>query len=63
MDWGGAYAFPHSPADESRRLDPLTTRRLERLGIGRGALGFGFVLAGVWDIARAEGAPRTRLQF
>jgi trans-aconitate methyltransferase len=38
------YAFPHSAKDESRRLqifeerlDPLTIRRLERLGIGRGA--------------------------
>lgn len=38
------YAFPHSAADESRRLelfeqrlDPLTIRRLERLGIGEGA--------------------------
>jgi 2-polyprenyl-3-methyl-5-hydroxy-6-metoxy-1,4-benzoquinol methylase len=38
------YAFPHSAQDESRRLqlleerlDPLTIRRLERLGIGRGA--------------------------
>lgn len=38
------YAFPHSADDESRRLslfqqrlDPLTIRRLERLGIGRGA--------------------------
>jgi trans-aconitate methyltransferase len=38
------YAFPHSAADESRRLelfeqrlDPLTNRRMERLGIGRGA--------------------------
>jgi trans-aconitate methyltransferase len=38
------YAFPHSAADESRRLElfeerlgPLTERRLGRLGIGRGA--------------------------
>jgi ubiquinone/menaquinone biosynthesis C-methylase UbiE len=38
------YAFPHSAADESRRLqlfeerlDPLTKRRVERLGIGLGA--------------------------
>jgi SAM-dependent methyltransferase len=38
------YAFPHSDADESRRLglleqrlDPLTIRRIEGLGIGRGA--------------------------
>jgi ubiquinone/menaquinone biosynthesis C-methylase UbiE len=38
------YAFPHSAEDESRRLelfqqrlDPLTTRRIERIGIGRGA--------------------------
>jgi 2-polyprenyl-3-methyl-5-hydroxy-6-metoxy-1,4-benzoquinol methylase len=38
------YAFPHSDADESRRLglleqrlDPLTIRRIERLGIGRGS--------------------------
>jgi trans-aconitate methyltransferase len=37
------YAFPHSADDESRRLDlfqqrldPLTIRRIERLGIGRG---------------------------
>src|SRR3954452_23929056 len=38
------YAFPHSAEDESRRLelfqqrlDPLTIRRIERLGIGLGA--------------------------
>jgi ubiquinone/menaquinone biosynthesis C-methylase UbiE len=38
------YAFPHDAADEARRLelfqqrlDPLTIRRIERLGIGRGA--------------------------
>ena len=38
------YAFPHSADDESRRLglfqqrlDPLTIRRIERLGIARGA--------------------------
>jgi trans-aconitate methyltransferase len=38
------YAFPHSGADESRRLqlfeerlDPLTHRRLSRLGLGEGA--------------------------
>jgi SAM-dependent methyltransferase len=38
------YAFPHSAEDESRRLqlfeqrlDPLTKRRVERLGIGPGA--------------------------
>jgi len=38
------YAFPHSAADESRRLalfeqrlDPLTVRRIERLAVGRGA--------------------------
>jgi len=38
------YAFPHSAADEARRLDlfqqrldPLTIRRMERIGIGRGA--------------------------
>jgi ubiquinone/menaquinone biosynthesis C-methylase UbiE len=38
------YAFPHSADDEWRRLslfqqrlDPLTIRRIERLGIGRGA--------------------------
>ena len=38
------YAFPHVAADESRRLelfqqrlDPLTIRRVERLGVGRGA--------------------------
>jgi len=38
------YAFPHSAADESRRLqlfeerlDPVTIRRFERLGIGTGA--------------------------
>jgi SAM-dependent methyltransferase len=40
----GAYAFPQSSPDESRRLelfeqrlDPLTRRRLERLAIGAGA--------------------------
>jgi trans-aconitate methyltransferase len=38
------YAFPHLAEDESRRfelfeqrLDPLTIRRIDRLGIGRGA--------------------------
>lgn len=38
------YAFPHSAEDESRRLqlleqhlDPLTKRRIERLGVSRGA--------------------------
>jgi SAM-dependent methyltransferase len=38
------YAFPHSAADESRRLalleqrlDPLTQRRIQRLGVGDGA--------------------------
>ena len=38
------YAFPHSATDESRRLelfeqrlDPLTIRRIEPLGIGEGA--------------------------
>jgi len=38
------YAFPHAAADESRRLelfqqrlDPITMRRVERLGIGTGA--------------------------
>jgi hypothetical protein len=38
------YAFPHWAADESRRLqlfedrlDPLTTRRIEHLGIAAGA--------------------------
>lgn len=38
------YAFPHRADDESRRLelfeqrlDPLTIRRIERLGVGRGA--------------------------
>jgi len=38
------YAFPHSAEDESRRLellqqrlDPLTKRRIQRLGIGKGA--------------------------
>jgi SAM-dependent methyltransferase len=39
------YAFPHSAEDEARRLelfqqrlDPLTIRRIERLGIGPGAV-------------------------
>ena len=39
------YAFPHSAADESRRLalfqerlDPLTRRRVERLAVGQGAM-------------------------
>jgi len=38
------YAFPHAAADESRRLglfqqrlDPLTVRRVERLGLGAGS--------------------------
>jgi len=38
------YAFPHSADDESRRLqlleqrlDPLTKRRIQRLGVGNGA--------------------------
>ena len=44
MDEAPQYAFPHSAADESRRLelfeqrlDPLTIRRIEGLGIGSGA--------------------------
>ncbi len=44
MDEALDYAFPHSAADEARRLelfqqrlDPLTKRRIERLGIGNGA--------------------------
>ena len=38
------YAFPHSAEDESRRLqlleqrlDPLTKRRIQRLGVGKGS--------------------------
>ena len=38
------YAFPHSAEDESRRLqlleqrlDPLTRRRIQRVGVGKGA--------------------------
>ncbi len=44
MDDAPGYAFPHSAADESRRLelfqqrlDPLTIRRIELLGIDQGA--------------------------
>ena len=44
VDEAPHYAFPHSAADESRRLelfeqrlDPLTIRRIERLGTGSGA--------------------------
>lgn len=44
MDHAPGYAFPHSASDELRRLelfqqrlDPLTIRRIERLGIGAGA--------------------------
>lgn len=44
MDEAPHYAFPHSAEDESRRLelfeqrlDPLTIRRIERLGLGSGA--------------------------
>lgn len=44
MDEALDYAFPHSADDEARRLelfqqrlDPLTIRRIERLGIGHGA--------------------------
>ena len=44
VDEAPDYAFPHSAEEESRRLelferrlDPLTIRRIERLGIGRGA--------------------------
>lgn len=44
MDDAPGYAFPHSAADEARRLelfqqrlDPLTIRRIERLGIAQGA--------------------------
>jgi SAM-dependent methyltransferase len=44
VDEAPQYAFPHSAADESRRLelfeqrlDPLTIRRIEGLGIGSGA--------------------------
>ena len=43
MDEAPGYAFPHSAEDESRRLglfqqrlDPLTVRRVERLGLGVG---------------------------
>jgi 2-polyprenyl-3-methyl-5-hydroxy-6-metoxy-1,4-benzoquinol methylase len=44
VDEASHYAFPHSAADEARRLelfeqrlDPLTIRRIEGLGIGSGA--------------------------
>ncbi len=44
MDEALDYAFPHSADDEDRRLalfqerlDPLTHRRIEPLGVGRGA--------------------------
>jgi ubiquinone/menaquinone biosynthesis C-methylase UbiE len=44
VDGAPHYAFPHSAAEESRRLelfeqrlDPLTIRRIEGLGIGAGA--------------------------
>jgi ubiquinone/menaquinone biosynthesis C-methylase UbiE len=44
VDDAPGYAFPHTAADEARRLelfeqrlDPLTWRRVERLGVGRGA--------------------------
>ena len=44
MDDALDYAFPHSAADEARRLDlfqqrldPLTIRRMERIRVGRGA--------------------------
>jgi SAM-dependent methyltransferase len=44
VDEGLDYAFPHSDADESRRLqlleqrlDPITQRRVQRLGISAGA--------------------------
>ena len=44
MENAPGYAFPHSAIDEARRLelfqqhlDPLTIRRIERLGIGHGA--------------------------
>ncbi len=44
MNEAPGYAFPHSAEDESRRLDlfqqrldPLTVRRVERLGVGAGS--------------------------
>lgn len=44
MSEASDYAFPHSAKDESRRLqlleqrlDPLTKRRIQRLGVGKGA--------------------------
>jgi SAM-dependent methyltransferase len=44
MSEASDYAFPHSAKDESRRLqlleqrlDPLTKRRIQRLGVGEGA--------------------------
>ena len=44
MSEASDYAFPHSAEDESRRLellerrlDPLTKRRIHRLGVGEGA--------------------------
>jgi SAM-dependent methyltransferase len=44
VSWAPDYAFPHSAEDESRRLelleqrlDPLTKRRIQRLGVGQGA--------------------------
>lgn len=44
MSEASDYAFPHSAKDESRRLqlleqrlDPLTKRRIQRLGVGNGA--------------------------
>ena len=63
------YAFPHSADDESRRLelfqqrlDPLTIRRIQRLGIGHGASclevggGRGSITNWLADLVGAEGS-------
>jgi 2-polyprenyl-3-methyl-5-hydroxy-6-metoxy-1,4-benzoquinol methylase len=62
------YAFPHSAADEARRLelfearlDPLTTRRLERFALARGAhcleigAGHGSIARWLSTVVGAEG--------
>src|SRR5215472_19022784 len=54
------YAFPHSAEDESRRLqlleqrlDPLTKRRIQRLGVSQAALALPKVRVGALSLAEA----------
>ncbi len=68
------YAFPHSAEDESRRLelleqrlDPLTKRRIHRLGISKGArcleigAGRGSITRWLSDVVGPAGRPAESL--